>query len=71
MVELAEAEEEMEREQRWAELQRERNKSRLSASDRRILHGRPPLRGVEWEETDDHRSQKFKVRALNKLIYLY
>ena len=49
---------------RRAELNRKRNKSRLRASDRRMLHGFPPLEGLEFERNDRHRTSEFKMRML-------
>ena len=36
------------REEREQELMRKRNKSRLSFSQREMMHGRPPLAGVHY-----------------------
>jgi len=50
----------LEREARDEYIQSKRNKSRLSASDRQILHGKPPYVGVSFQYNDAHRSRKFK-----------
>jgi hypothetical protein len=52
----------IEEEERAAALLRSRNKSRLSASDRRILHGQPPLEGLTYSRTEEHFSTRFRAK---------
>ena len=54
----------LEAEQKRLDLQKKRNKSRLRASDRRMLYGQPPLAGIEYEMNDRQRSQEFKQHLL-------
>jgi len=56
----------LEAEVREEYIESKRNKSRLSASDRQILQGRPPHVGVIFEYSDKHRSQKFKRSILGR-----
>jgi len=58
--------EELEREAKAEFIQSRRNKSRLSASDRQILHGNPPHHGVMFEYNSMHRSKEFKRSMLSK-----
>merc|ERR1719474_1542330 len=57
---------ELEREAKADFIQSRRNKSRLSASDRQILHGNPPYHGVMFEYNSMHRSKEFKRSMLSK-----
>eukprot|EP00088_Acartia_fossae_P006462 TRINITY_DN1296_c0_g1_i3.p1 TRINITY_DN1296_c0_g1~~TRINITY_DN1296_c0_g1_i3.p1 ORF type:complete len:275 (-),score=68.69 TRINITY_DN1296_c0_g1_i3:139-963(-) len=41
-------------------IQSRRNKSRLSASDRQILHGKPPYTGITFQYVDSQRLPKFR-----------
>jgi len=58
--------EELEKEAKAEFIQNRRNKSKLSASDRQILHGLPPYAGVMFEYTSEHRSKEFKRSMLSK-----
>merc|ERR1711887_117607 len=58
--------EDLEREAKAEFIQSRRNKSRLSASDRQILHGNPPHHGVMFEYNSMHRSKEFKRSMLSK-----
>jgi len=58
--------EELEREAKAEFIQSRRNKSRLSASDRQMLHGNPPHHGVMFEYNSLHRSKEFKRSMLSK-----
>jgi len=56
----------MEKESRAEYIQTKRNKSRLKASDRQILHGEPPYDGVLFEYSNHHRSKEFKREMMSK-----
>jgi len=58
--------EEMEKESKAEYIQARRNKSRLKASDRQILHGEPPYEGVLFEYNNHHRSKEFKREMMSK-----
>jgi len=58
--------EEMEKEAKADFIESRRNKSKLSASDRQILHGEPPNVGLMFEYNNDHRSKEFKRGMLSK-----
>lgn len=60
MLEYQKQIESLEKEARDEYIQSRRNKSRLSASDRQTLHGKPPYVGVSFQYNDAHRSRKFK-----------
>jgi len=76
MYEIAEESEEMQQYQKQLEalerdareeyIQSKRNKSRLSASDRQILHGKPPYVGVSFQYNDSHRNRDFKQSMLGR-----
>jgi len=55
---------EMEVEARKEAVQSKRNKSRLSASHRQILHGNPPHEGLKFEYNLEHKSKEFKRAML-------
>lgn len=57
---------EMEREERANYIQSIRNKSKLSASHRQILHGEPPYEGNLFEYTSLHKSKEYKRSLLSK-----
>ena len=50
-------------ESRSQELRRKRNKSGLSASDRRMLHGEPPQIGLQYPMAAYHFTQPFRYDA--------
>lgn len=58
--------EEMEKEAKAEYIQSKRNKSKLSASDRQILHGEPPYQGLMFEYNSNHRSKEFKRSMVNQ-----
>lgn len=58
--------EEMEKEAKAEFIQSRRNKSKLSASDRQVLHGEPPHAGVMFEFNSQHRSKEFKRAMMSK-----
>lgn len=62
LLEEVQANLEIEQEEQKRLLRRNRNKSRLRASDRKRLYGMPPLEGVAWERNDWQRGTEFKVR---------
>ena len=53
--------EELEAARRRDEIRKKRNKSKLSASHRQMLRGKPPITGVEFELTDLHRTKAYKM----------
>lgn len=56
----------LEREAKAEYIQSKRNKSRLSASDRQILHGEPPNVGLMFEYNSQQRSKENKRAMLSK-----
>jgi len=56
----------MEKEAKAEYIQSKRNKSKLSASDRQILHGEPPYAGLMFEYNNLHRSKEYKRSMLSK-----
>jgi len=59
---LEKLEMEYQEEVRRKELRRKRNKSGLSASDRRMLHGEPPLQGLQYPMSGYHYTQAFRKK---------
>lgn len=59
---LEELEKEYQEEMRRKELRRKRNKSGLSASDRRMLNGEPPLMGLQYPMYKYHFTQAFRKK---------
>merc|ERR1712037_408869 len=53
---------EYQEEMRRKELRRKRNKSGLSASDRRMLNGEPPLNGLQYPMARYHFTQEFRKK---------
>jgi len=58
--------EEMGKEAKAEYIQSKRNKSKLSASHRQILHGEPPYEGLMFEYNSNHRSKEFKRSMMSK-----
>ena len=55
---------EIEKDSREEYIQSRRNKSRLTASHRQIINGKPPYEGLVFEYEDKHRSKDFKRKML-------
>ncbi len=66
MAEYQKQIEALKREARDEYIEARRNKSRLAASDRQILNGKPPYVGVSFQYDDNHRGRKFKRTMLGR-----